>query len=189
MPTLSPELPQSLRADLLHAIRTHAVQHGDFILASGKRSNTYVDCRRVTLHGHSSQLIGEALWHVMQPHHPDAVGGVLMGAAPLVTSATVTAASHGKHLDGFLIRKASKGHGMQRLIEGHCQPWMRVVLVEDVVTTGGSVIQGVQQLRHQHPMLDIIGVIALVDRQAGGNEAFANENIPYTGLFTLNECL
>jgi orotate phosphoribosyltransferase len=182
-------LPAQLRQQLKEAIQTHAIKHGDFVLASGKRSSYYIDCRRVTLNGFASQIIGESLVHLLKPHHLDAVGGVLMGAAPLVTATTVAAASQGIRLDGFLIRKAIKKHGMQRLVEGHCQPWMRVALLEDVVTTGGSVIEGIAQLRDQYPNLQIEGVVSLVDREAGGREAFGAEGIPYQPIFNVSELL
>ncbi len=188
-PTQPGKLHATTRAALKANLQRLAIQRGNFILASGKKANVYVDCRNLSLDGSAVHQAGQALYQVIQPLHADAVAGVVLGAAPLVTATCIAASNQSQALTGCLIRKASKGHGTQKLVEGQLAPWMRVVLVEDVVTTGGSLLYGIDTLKALHPQLSIAGIISLVDRDAGGAELFAKHGIPYWPLFSLTELL
>lgn len=188
LPQLKTDTPE--RRQLLSLIQQLSIQHGDFTLASGKKSTYYIDCRLTTLSAEGAYLIGKLLYQAIEPLNVDSVGGVVMGSAPIVTGISTYSASTGQQtIPGFLIRKATKGHGTQKMVEGHIKPWMRVVLVEDVVTTAGSILKGIDALRAEYPTVDILGVVSLVDRNAGGREAFEKAAIPYQSLYNVDECL
>ena len=155
---------ESLRRLLLE----RSVERGDFVLASGRRSSFYIDCRRSTMSAEGMVLIGRMGWGAIQHSgwRPSAVGGLTMGADPVAYA--VAAASFGSELpiDAFSVRKQLKEHGTGRLIEGNFRPGDGVVIVEDVITTGDSALRAI------HSVLDaggrILGVLAVVDRQEGG---------------------
>ncbi|MDH4379712.1 MAG: orotate phosphoribosyltransferase [Vampirovibrionales bacterium] len=177
------------RLRLLQLIQQHALKFGTFTLASGKQSSYYLDCRLVTLLSEGADLIGRLMARQLLPTQADAVGGVVIGAAPMVTATGLAATAQGLPLNGFLIRKATKGHGTQKLVEGHIAAWMRVVLVEDVVTTAGSLVEGIQALKAEYPSVVVSGVLSLVDRNAGGDQVFQQLGIPYQALFNVNEVI
>jgi orotate phosphoribosyltransferase len=196
IPTLNPlpalpSYPAYLadKAELLALLKTHSFKTGHFTLASGKTSSFYLDCRMTTLHGRGSYLIGRLLAPLVQQLNADAVGGMSMGADPLVSAITVRSADLGHVLNGFLVRKATKAHGTGRQIEGHLAPWMRIVLVEDVVTTGTSTLQAIEAVRRYAPQVTIAGVLALVNRHEGGAEAFAQQGVPMQALFDIDQFL
>ncbi len=172
--------------DLLKSI---SFRRGDFVLASGQRASFYMDCRQTLMDGRGSLLAGKVLHDKVTALNPDAVGGVVLGAAPMVSSVLSQSAIVGEPLKGFLIRKEAKKHGAGNLIEGPVEPWMRVVLLEDVVTTGGSTVFGIRELRKKYPNIEIAGVIALVDRQAGAKEAFEAEGVPLHAIYTIDAFL
>jgi orotate phosphoribosyltransferase len=193
LPTLPawPSHPAYLadKAELLALLQTHSFKTGHFTLASGKTSSFYLDCRMTTLHGRGSYLIGRLLTPLVQQVGADAVGGMSMGADPLVSAITVRSADLGHAINGFLVRKATKGHGTGRQIEGHLAPWMRIILVEDVVTTGTSTLQAIEAVRRYAPQVTIAGVLALVNRNEGGAEAFAQQGVPMRALFEIDQFL
>lgn len=189
MPLTSEQLALEKR-ELFELLRQFSFRRGDFVLASGRRSDYYMDCRMTTLSARGSYLIGRLLYDRLAPLNIDAVGGMSMGADPIVTAVTYRSAEAGDAaINGFLIRKSAKGHGTGRQVEGHLSPWMRVALVEDVVTTGGSTIQAIKAVRHAHPSVRIVKVLALVDREAGGAERFAELGVDYESLFTIRAFL
>ena len=112
-----------------------------------------------------------------------------MGADPIVSAITLTSALHGNPLNGFLIRKEAKGHGTGRQIEGYMQPGYRVVLVEDVMTTGGSFLKAVDAIRAFSREVEIVALTALVDRKEGGEEALSSLRIPIRTLFPIEAFL
>ncbi len=189
-PPISPaQHSNAYRQELFEIIKTLSFRRGHFTLASGKQADYYIDCRTTTLSGRGAYLIGRLFYEMLEPLNVDAVGGVVIGAAPMVTAVTMRGAETGHPLNGFLIRKEAKGHGTGRQIEGHIAPWMRVALVEDVVTTGGSLTKGVQAVRAAYPSATIAGILSIVDRKAGGREAFEKLAIPYHALYDVDEFL
>jgi len=189
-------ISQDFRTPLLHLIATLSFRLGDFTLSSGARSDYYIDCRTTTLHAEGGRLAGLALYDFIRQHNlrPQAVGGLTMGADPLVSNIASASAWH--HLEnpesplihGFLVRKSEKTHGTGRRIEGFCEPGARVVIVDDVCTTGGSTIQALEAARDAG--MQVVGVLCLVDRQEQGGRAAveaAAQGAPFLSLFTAED--
>ncbi|MDA0658863.1 MAG: orotate phosphoribosyltransferase [Planctomycetota bacterium] len=173
------------RQALQARIREKALKFGTFTLASGRTASYYLDCRQVTLDGRAANLIAEGLIEAMQADWPDAVGGMAIGADP-ITAAVITRASQiGHDLRGFIVRKESKQHGRQQMVEGPVQQGDRVIILEDVVTTGGSALLAIEHAESHG--LKVIGVMAVVDRLEGGREAFAARGYPLQTLFTVSD--
>ena len=177
------------RQALLDLIATLSFRLGDFTLSSGQKSDYYIDCRVTTLHAEGGRLSGIVLLDLIRQHFPDAkaIGGLTMGADPLVSNtASASAWEFADHtefltyepdedhgfaptlIDGFLVRKSEKTHGAGRRVEGFLHPGARVVIVDDVCTTGGSTITAIEATRDAG--MHVIGVLCLVDREQGGRE-------------------
>ena len=177
-----PEL-EGLRRLLLE----RSVRRGDFVLASGQRSSYYIDCRPTTMSAEGMVLIGRLGWAAIRTAgwRARAVGGLTMGADPVAYA--VAAASWGTELvlDAFSVRKEAKSHGTTRLIEGNFAPGDRVVVTEDVITSGGSAKKAVEAVRAGGG--DVAGVLAVVDRGQGGRQALEAEGLPVVALTTSAE--
>ena len=209
-------MPIDTRTALLDLIATHSFKLGDFTLASGQKSDYYIDCRITTLHAEGGRLSGLVLYDLIQQHIPDAeaVGGLTMGADPLVSNtASASAWALADHTEirqlalelgdedlgdedpgpaptlihGFLVRKAEKTHGTGRRIEGFLKPGAKVVIVDDVCTTGGSTITAIEATREAGMI--VAGVLCLVDREQGGraNIEAAIPGVPFLSVFTAND--
>ena len=209
-------MPTDTRAALLDLIATLSFKLGDFTLASGKKSDYYIDCRTTTLNAEGGRLSGLVLYDLIQEHIPnpdriEAVGGLTMGADPLVSNtASASAWALADHTEmlalsselelgdegpdpaptlihGFLVRKSEKTHGTGRKIEGFLKPGARVVIVDDVCTTGGSTITAIEAAREAG--MTVAGILCLVDREQGGRsniEAVSN-GAPFLSVFTATE--
>ena len=156
---------------LIALIREKALEFGDFTLASGKKASYYLDCRRVTLDSAGANLIAEGILELLGDALPDAVGGMAIGADPITAAVITVAGRQGKTLRGFIVRKEAKAHGKGREVEGPVHAGDKVVIVEDVVTTGGSSLVAIEKC--QAAGLQVQGVIAIIDRLEGGAAAFA----------------
>jgi orotate phosphoribosyltransferase len=173
--------------ELVDLVAARALSRGTFRLASGREASYYLDIKQVVLDSHGAMLVGGAVLDRLAAlgDLPDAVGGMSIGADP-VTSAVITMAGvRGIPLSGFLIRKEPKGHGTERYLEGPVQPGMRVVIVEDVVTSGGSSLLAID--RAEAFGLRVERVVTVVDRLAGGAAAFAARGIPLDPLLTIRD--
>lgn len=179
-------------ADSLKSLlAARAVIRGRITLSSGAVSEYYFDCKRVMLSSEGAPLVGEAFLDAIErlPEQPIAIGGLTHGADPIIGAAMMKAAEEGLHLDGFYIRKEPKKHGTQRLIENVPASGSPVVIVDDVVTKGGSVVQAIDGA--ESAGCRVIAVIVLVDRLEGGAEKI-RARVPdahYVPLFTLKDFL
>ncbi len=183
---MSSTLYERRRLRLLELLRTLSFREGEITLASGKKSDFYIDCRQTVLTAEGHFLVGTLFMQQVMEHAPSAqaVGGISVGADPLASATSLMSSFGPQPLNAFYIRKEPKGHGTGQWIEGTAslQQGMPVVIVEDVITTGGSTLRAVQRAREFG--LDVVHAVALVDRQEeGGAEAVAAE-VPLTRLFT-----
>jgi orotate phosphoribosyltransferase len=173
------------RNQLIDLIRQQGLQFGDFTLASGKRASFYLDCRKVTLDGRGAVLVGAGMLQLLESDYPDAVGGMAIGADPITAAILTLSGQTARPLRGFIVRKEAKQHGTGRAIEGPVVAGDRVVVVEDVITTGGSALQAIDQAEAFG--LKVIGALAVIDRLAGGTEAFAARGVPLRSLLTIED--
>jgi orotate phosphoribosyltransferase len=177
----------STLSKLIALLATRSAKRGDFVLASGRRSNLYVDCRLTAMSPDGQLLIGRAgLAELRATGWPvDAVGGLTLGADPIAyaiahASALAAERGDGEMVRAFTVRKEAKQHGTGKLIEGPFQPGDRVVVVEDVITTGGSALKAVEAVRAAGGT--VLGVLALVDREEGGREAIEAQGLAVRAL-------
>ena len=149
-------------------ITEKAILYGDFVLSSGEKSRYYVDGRIITLSPEGSYLIGKIVFDLMRHLEIDAVGGPTMGADPIVTAVVFTSYLEGEPVSGFIVRDETKRHGTQKEIEGNLPRGGRVAMVDDVLTTGGSLLRAIRVVEGQGCRIAM--VIVLLDRQQGGFE-------------------
>lgn len=171
---------------LVDAIREKALKFGDFTLASGKKAKYYLDGKQVTLDGEGVRLVAEGILDLLEADKmPDAVGGMAIGADPITAAVITMSAVRGMPIRGFMVRKESKGHGTNQYVEGPVQPGEHVVIVEDVVTTGGSSLTAIERVEAFG--LNVSGVIAIIDRMEGGREAFESRGYKLQSLLTIQD--
>jgi orotate phosphoribosyltransferase len=180
----------SSREQLLDLIATQSFRLGNFTLSSGLKSDYYVDCRTTTLHAQGAELTGRLFLELIQKQdwRPEAIGGLTLGADPIVSAVAVISSQAGTPIHGFLVRKAEKAHGMGQRIEGFQEKGARVVIVDDVCTTGSSTIQAIQAAREFG--FNVVGSACLVEREeAGGRPAVeqATAPAPFISLFKSSE--
>lgn len=153
-----------------------------FTLASGGKSPYYFDCRPVFAHPEARALVGWLILDRIRTLQVDAVGGMATGAIPLALAVSDAGYREGRVIQTFYVRKQTKAHGTQKAVEGDLQPGQRVVVVEDVITTGGSTLEALRTVRALG--VEILGVVAVIDRQeAGGRERILGEGIPFEALY------
>jgi len=177
------------RAQLANLLRTKSLVRGEITLSSGKKSNYYLDCKLTTLDPEGALLTGYCVLELLDEMgvKPDAIGGLSMGADPLVTAAGVVSAIEKKPLPGFLVRKEAKKHGRQKQIEGLDDPrGKKVVIVDEVCTTGGSTQEAIDAAEREG--CQVVAVISLVDREEGGSEKL-RQKYNYRSIFTARELL
>ena len=173
------------RQRLIELFRQHALKFGDFTLASGRKSTYYLDGRLITLHAEGLKLIAEGILDSLAEFDFAAVGGMSIGADPIVGGVLTVAAQRGRPLLGFLVRKEAKEHGTKRMVEGPVQPGSKVVIVDDVITTGGSSLQAID--RALEVGCQVVCAVGVCDRLQGGAAAFAARGIPFRSLLTIRD--
>ncbi|PSB05104.1 orotate phosphoribosyltransferase [Merismopedia glauca] len=173
----------TIKTQLLDLFCQKAYQEGDFTLSSGQKSSYYINGKQVTLHPQGALAIGQLLLNLL-PADTQAVAGLTLGADPIVSAVSVVSAYENRPVIALIIRKEAKGHGTQAYIEGPSLPeGAKVVVLEDVVTTGQSALKAVDRL--QDAGYKVAEVIALVDRQQGGGELYASQGLKFIALFTI----
>ena len=171
---------------LIGLVRDKALKFGDFTLASGKKASYYLDGKQVTLSPGGARLVAEGILDTLQSDAmPAAIGGMSIGADPITAAVVTMSAVRGTPIAGFMVRKQSKGHGTNQYIEGPVRPGDEVVIVEDVVTTGGSSLTAIE--RAEAFGLKVCRVIAIIDRMEGGAEAFAARGYKFSSLLCIRD--
>ncbi len=156
-------------------------------LASGKMSNYYINCKATTLDSEALNLIGYIFYDRIKSLHINAIGGLTQGADPIAVATAMVSGIKDDPINAFVVRKKAKDHGLKNLIEGNIHNGDRVVIVDDVVTTGQSTIEAIENAKKQN--LNIVKVIVLIDRQEGGRENIESHNIPFESIFTKDDLI
>jgi orotate phosphoribosyltransferase len=176
-------MSDDVRSALLQQIKDKAVVHGKVTLSSGIEADFYIDLRRITLDGEAAPLAGQVMLDLAAGLDFDAVGGLTLGADPVAGAMLHAAAARGGRLDSFVVRKATKTHGMQRRIEGPDVKGRRVLVVEDTSTTGGSPLTAVEAAREAGA--EVVAVAVIVDR--GARAAVEEAGLPYLAAYSLDD--
>lgn len=171
------------RSQLLEAFKARAFSFGDFTLASGKKSSYYVNSKKAIFNGHVVNLLSEVLWEMTHDLGIDAAGGLEVGAIPMAAVLAQRFAMHGVPLEGFFVRKQQKEHGAKQRVEGVLNPGMRALVLDDVLTTGGSVLQAIEEI--EKVGASVVAVVCIVDRLEGAREALAK--YPFRPIFTIRD--
>ncbi len=182
--------PPSARAELLALLMEKSVRHGTFELSSGATSDLYVDAKQTTSDPRAALLVGVLGWQLLQETAAkldttvEAIGGLTMGADWMSLSIAIAAQLDNPRnvLKAFSVRKSAKKHGMHKLIEGNFASGQSVVVVDDVITTGGSTLQAIEAIERSGGRVSF--VLVLVDRQEGGREAIESKGHPVVSIFT-----
>ncbi len=189
---MEPQIPDiKMRERLLDLILEYAFQYSEtpvFKLAHGGTSRFYFNCKRITLDPEGQYLIGNMAFETLRGLEIDAVGGLTLGADPIATATAYSSWLKGLPIQSFIVRKASKDHGIIAPIEGKVKTGDRVAVVDDVVTTGGSTLQAISACRQAG--LEVVGVLALVDRQEMNGRENIEKQVPnFSALFTRDEVM
>lgn len=158
-----------------------------FSLASGKKSNFYIDCKMTTLYSRGLPLIGELMYNLIISLNIKGIGGLTLGADPIAVATALIAGQKGNDLISFVIRKEPKKHGLMKFVEGRINAGDRVVIIDDVITTGGSTIKAIEIAEKSN--LQIVKVLVLVDRQEGGKENIMKRGYQVEALFTTGDLM
>ena len=185
-----PTVTSDSRARLTTLLRERALVRESVVLSSGRRSSYYFDARQVLLDPEGAALSGELMWAALAPSGPRAVGGLTLGADPLVCAVSATAWAAGERVTGFFVRKEAKKHGLQQWIEGpFIEEGTPVAVVDDVLTSGGSLVAAVEKARQAGGV--VVSAAVVIDRGEGGREVAeaALGDAPLHALFTAQELL
>jgi orotate phosphoribosyltransferase len=158
-----------------------------FKLVSGKMSNYYFNCKAVTLHPEGMCLIGNIIFDLIKDLNVKGIGGLTLGADPIAYAVSYTSYLKGNPIEAFVVRKTAKSHGTQLWIEGNVIKGDKVVIIDDVITTGKSTIEAINRAREEG--LDVAKVIAFIDRQEGGREAIESSGYKLDSLVTKDEVM
>ncbi|MCD6389522.1 MAG: orotate phosphoribosyltransferase [Desulfobulbaceae bacterium] len=179
------------RQRLKEIILAKSYRKGKFKLSSGRESDFYIDGKQTTLSAEGGWLCGKLIFSMIKNHSENilAVGGMTLGADPLVTAASIVSYIEKQPIPAFIVRKESKGHGTEAYIEGqkNMEPGCAVSLLEDVVTTGGTLFKVIERVEAQG--FKVVQIITLVDRQEGGAEALKEKGYTLETIFTREELL
>ncbi|NIM19209.1 MAG: orotate phosphoribosyltransferase [Candidatus Latescibacteria bacterium] len=180
-------IPMSYRDELLSLLMEKSFQKGEFTLASGMKSDYYINGKLTTLNSRGAYLAARIFLAMIGDDVPDAVGGLTIGADPIIGSMLALAGMEDLPLKGFIVRKAAKEHGTQSLVEGDLSEGDRVVVIEDVITTGGSSLKAIEAVKSLG--CEVTRVLVIVDRQQGAQENLKKNGYRLESIFSIEELL
>jgi orotate phosphoribosyltransferase len=176
---------EEARARLLQVVNDKAVFKGEFILASGAKSNYYIDGKYTSLMAEGLAYFAKVVLEMIKDDDVKYIGGPTLGADPIIGGTIALSYLLGRPLDGFIVRKEQRDHGRMRMIEGPLTEGARVAVIEDVTTSGGSVLKAIKMIEEQK--CEVVRVICLVDRLSGAQENFKKAGYKFTPIFKVNE--
>lgn len=173
-------------AELLELLKERSFRQGSFRLASGGTSPYYIDGKMSAVYSAAAALIGQVLYERTRDLDIQAIGGLEVGAVPLTTAAVIQYHLNGREMEGFWVRNEAKAHGTKKIIEGGLKPGMRVAIVDDVFTKGGSALKAVESVRKAE--CEVVLVLALVDRLQGAEQLFREHGVKnFRSVFTIRD--
>jgi orotate phosphoribosyltransferase len=175
-----------IKARLAELIRERSLAHGDFTLASGKKSSYFIDGKQATLDGEGAWCLARLILAEIADDQIDAIGGMTLGADPIIGATLGVAAGMGIGLRGFIVRKERKERGMGDQVAGPLRDGDRVVMLEDVVTTGGMTLKAIEAVEREKNA-QIVKIIAMVDRLQGAKATVEEEGFQLVSIFTIEE--
>src|SRR5206468_4688264 len=180
-------MDQAQRDQLRQMLLSRSMRFGEFVLSSGATSNYYIDVRKTSLHPDGLKLIARLFWEQLEREQVTAVGGLTLGADPLVAGLMWWSQDAGKPLEGFLVRRVSKDHGMRGQVEGNLAGHKRVAILDDVITSGESALIAAEAAESYKA--EVARVVTVVDREQGATQIFQQRGFPFTALFSIGELL
>jgi orotate phosphoribosyltransferase len=175
------------RDRLRRMLLDRSMRFGEFVLSSGATSNYYIDVRKTSLHPEGLRLVSRMFWEVLKDEGVTAVGGLTLGADPLVAGLMLHSLEAGRPLEGFLVRRSSKDHGMRGQVEGNLAGHKRVAILDDVITSGESALIAAEAAESYKA--EVVRVVAVVDRGQGAAQIFQQRGYPFSALFSIGELL
>jgi len=175
------------RDRLRQMLLDRSMRFGEFVLSSGATSNYYIDVRKTSLHPEGLRLISRMFWDVLKSDRVTAVGGLTLGADPLVSGLMLHAAEQGQTLEGFLVRKTTKDHGLRGQVEGNLAGHKRIAILDDVITSGESALIAAEAAESYKA--EVVRVLAVVDREQGAAQVFEQRGYSFSALFSIDELL
>ncbi len=175
------------RDRLRQMLLERSMRFGEFVLSSGATSNYYIDVRKTSLHPQGLRWISQLFWEVLKDQDVTAVGGLTMGADPLVAGVMLLSAEMGKPLDGFLVRRSAKDHGTKGQVEGNLAGHKRVAILDDVITSGESALTAAEAAETYRA--EVACILAVVDRNQGAAQVFQQRGYTFIPLFSVGDLL
>jgi len=177
----------SERDRLRQMLLDRSMRFGDFVLSSGAHSNYYIDVRKTSLHPEGLRWISKLFFEALKADNVTAIGGLTLGADPLVAGLMIHSAEMGRPLEGFLVRRITKDHGIRGEVEGNLAGHKRVAILDDVITSGESAL--IAAAAAESYKAEVIRIVAVVDRGQGATQIFHQRGYPFTPLFTTGDLL
>src|SRR5262252_5092792 len=175
------------RDQLRQMLLDRSMRFGEFVLSSGATSNYYIDVRKTSLHPEGLKLISELFFEMVEEEEATAIGGLTLGADPLVAGLMLHARQANRNLEGFLVRRAAKDHGMRGDVEGNLAGHKRVIILDDVITSGESALIAAEAAESYKA--EVVRILAVVDREQGAAQTFQQRGYAFTSLFSIGELL
>lgn len=175
------------RDRLRQMLLNRSMRFGEFVLSSGATSNYYIDVRKTSLHPEGLRMISKLFFELAQKENVTAVGGLTLGADPLVAGLMLYSAEQGKPLEGFLVRRTTKDHGLRGQVEGNLAGHKRVAILDDVITSGESALIAAEAAESYKAQ--VVRILAVVDREQGASQIFQQRGYPFSSLFSIGELL
>jgi orotate phosphoribosyltransferase len=177
----------SMRDQLRQMLLARSMRFGEFVLSSGATSNYYIDVRKTSLHPVGLKLISKLFYEMVKNEDVTAVGGLTLGADPLVAGLMLHSNELGKPLEGFLVRKGAKDHGLRSQVEGNLAGHKRVIILDDVITSGESSLIAAEAAESYKA--EVVRILAVVDREQGASQIFQQRGYAFSSLFSIGELL